>query len=123
MFSNAEDNDEYKGLKEVRLDGIECTEYELESFLVGEGRGKILRILQLGGSGLVPPRRKWIGGITLSGGSFGGLIETIRRKAVMLDDQDSGFQVAGRLKGSQSGEEWCFDSWEDVKILGEFVLD
>ena len=103
-------------LREVKFEGVSCTESELVTFLLGHKSS--LKRVQLGGVGCKAPHQKANGGVHLKEGTWKGVFEKV---GAGLDLE--AFDVQGDMAEMQSAKHFVLEDLESVGNLAKFVAD
>jgi hypothetical protein len=116
LNSLSENNFSFERLKEVKFEGVSCTENELVSFLLRQNG--TLKKIQLGGVGSKAPHQKANGGVHLKEGAWKSVFEKVEAGTDL-----ERFQVQGDMVELESGKHFVLEELEKVESLGVFVRD
>jgi hypothetical protein len=106
----------FSQLKEIKFEGVSCTEDELVSFVLKHKDS--LRRVQLGGLGSKAPHQKANGGVHLKEGTWKSLFEKVGA-AMELES----FLAQGDMVEMEGGRTFILEGLERVESLGTFVRD
>ena len=106
----------FENLREVKLEGVRCTERALVSFLLAHE--STLKKVQLGGVGMKAPHQKANGGVHLEEGTWRSVFKSLLEG---LDLEPNCFLVQGDMVDPERA--FVLEDLEAVESLGEFISD